>query len=400
MFPLLKFKSKRFFYEGSIDDSKSIVNRLMIIQSHYKNLHLEFRSDADDVLFLQQALFAFGQGRNEFDLGSGGTSLRFFLGRLSRTPGRYTVRAHSRLLERPQEDLFQALSQLGTLVLKRSDEVLHVVSLGWHNVSEVFVKSDLSSQFVSSILLNSWNLEKPLTIKLSSVVASESFLKLTENVCQQIGMKFQVGADQIKVHAKQTVKTLKLKSELDSSSLFTVACFALLFGEIKINQCENKFGQPDFQFLKFFDEWNLKYTLKNKTLHIVKQDLPKFVELDVQNCPDLFPVLCALVSFSEGMHKIYGAPTLINKESNRISKTEELLSLAGIPVTRLTDGLVVHGQSSPPLKAFKFDPDHDHRMAFAAGLFAFAGFKIELSDLDVVNKSFPQFWDILGLVNE
>ncbi len=372
----------------------------MIVQSHYKNLQLEFRSDADDVLFLQQALFALDQGRHEFDLGSGGTSLRFFLARLSRTPGRYTVRAHPRLLSRPQDDLFHALSPFGTLVMKRDNELLHVISLGWQDTAEAYVKSVTSSQFVSAILLNGWNLDNPLTIKLSPQVASPSFLKMTISLCQQLGMDFDQGADQITILAKQKVKTQKLKSELDASSLFTLACYALLFGEIKIKPYKNTFGQPGFQFLKFFDEWNIKYQFTNHTMHIVKQELPKFVELNVKDCPDLFPVLCALVSFSEGMHRIYGAPKLVKKESNRIAKTEELLTLAGIPVTRLADGLVVHGMDSPAPKAFKFNPDHDHRMAFAAGLFAFAGFEVELADVDVVNKSFPQFWDILGLVNE
>ena len=54
---MLKFTSKKFNYNGPLDDSKSVVNRLLIIQSHYKNLKLDFQSDADDVLFLQQALF-------------------------------------------------------------------------------------------------------------------------------------------------------------------------------------------------------------------------------------------------------------------------------------------------------------------------------------------------------
>lgn len=400
MSQLLKFKSKVFNYEGPIDDAKSIVNRLLIVQSHYKNLKLGIQSDADDVLFLQQALGRFENGRNEFDLGSGGTSLRFFLGRLSRTPGRYRVRAHERLLARPQEDLFNALAQLGTLVLKKDQETLHVVANGWQGSSEVFVKSDLSSQFVSSILLNSWNLEQPLTIKMGNSVASESFFLLTKNICQQLGMMIHEGVSQIEIDAKQIVKNAKLEPEPDASSIFTLACFAVLFGTLKVKPCENKFGQPDFQFLKFFEEWNLTYELKSKVLHIVKQDLPKFVELNVASCPDLFPVLCAMISFSEGMHKISGAPHLVNKESNRIEKTFELLQLAGIPVTKSDDGLVIHGHAHPTRRAFKFDPDNDHRMAFAAAIFSYAGFSVELSDIEVVNKSFPQFWDILGLINE
>ncbi len=67
----LKFNSSEFKFNGSIDDSKSIVNRLLIVQSHYKNLKLNFTSEADDVLYLQQALRDLEQGLYEFDLGAG-----------------------------------------------------------------------------------------------------------------------------------------------------------------------------------------------------------------------------------------------------------------------------------------------------------------------------------------
>lgn len=395
----LKFNSSEFKFNGSIDDSKSIVNRLLIVQSHYKNLKLNFTSEADDVLYLQQALRDLEQGLYEFDLGAGGTSLRFFLGRLSRQPGRYIVRAHAKLLSRPQRDLYQALEQLGTLVTSIPNG-LSVNSLGWKDASSVKVKSDLSSQFASSILINSWNLDRPFTIDTGKTVASKSFLELTQTLCQRVGMKFKADSGRIDIEENQRVTVKKLDAEVDASSLFTLACFALLYGELRIKPCVNKFGQPDFQFLNFFKDWGLIYKLDSKGFHIAKQELPKFVELNIKSCPDLFPVLSAFLSFCPGLHKLHGAPHLVNKESDRIAKTHELLTLAGVRASPLPDGMIIEGGNNLKTTKFSFDPDNDHRMAFAAALFAYGGFDVELSNQHVVSKSFPQFWDILGLIDD
>lgn len=397
---MLQFASKKFDYNGSLDDSKSIVNRLLVIQSHYKNLKLDFRSDADDVLFLQRALFNLDAGHTEFEIGSGGTSLRFFLGRLSRNAGRYVIKAHARLLSRPHDDLYKALYQLGTLVLKKNDQTLHVISKGWESTDTVFVKSDISSQFFSSIILNSWNLKKPLKITFGTEVASQSFLRLTKSICQRLGMYIQSESDHIVIPPKQTVNVKKLKAEVDASSTFTLACFALLFGHLKVRPFKNEFGQPDFNFLNLFDEWKINYKIRSDFFELSKQELPKFVELNIESCPDLFPVLCAMLSFSDGMHKIYGAPNLASKESDRIAKTYELLNLAGIAVTKLADGIILQGMSNPPMRKFSFNPDNDHRMAFAASIFAYAGYEVDLLNCEVVSKSFPQFWEILGFTRD
>ncbi len=395
----LQFNSRNFSYTGVLDDSKSIVNRLLIVQSHFRDLRLEYTSQADDVVFLDGALHDLENGNREFELGAGGTSFRFFLGRLSRQPGRYTVRAHPKLLARPQSDLYRALQELGTNISTVRDGQLDVNVLGWHKAKEVHVKSDVSSQFASAVLLNAWDLNKVFTIHLGKEVVSESFLNLTKTICQKSGMKFQEKDSQIIIEPLQEVTLPKLRAEVDASSLFTLACFGLLFGQLSVSSCENMFGQPDFKFLSIFKDWYLRFICDETGFHIQKQELPKSINISIASCPDLFPVLCTFLSFCEGQHQVYGAPHLVSKESNRIEKTYELLSLAGIKTKKLSDGLEIQGQPQAAPTQFQFDPDHDHRMAFAAALLAYGGWDIDLTDASVVNKSFPDFWMILGLQN-
>ncbi|MBL7543103.1 MAG: hypothetical protein JNL11_04765 [Bdellovibrionaceae bacterium] len=397
---LLKFKSERFDFSGSLDDSKSIVNRLLIVQSYFPSAEVHFHSQAEDVVYLRQALQNLEENKTNFDLGAGGTSLRFFLARLSRRPGAYVVRAHPALLKRPHEDLYKTLEQLGTTITPLDDQRIKVHVQGWQGVREVRVKSDVSSQFASAIILNSWDLHHSLTVFLEGELASASFLELTERVCRNAGMQLHEHPRQRVIESGQKLSMPRLKSEVDASSVFTLACFALLYGKLKINPLVNQLGQPDFAFLDFFRSEGIEFTLHNEEFSLSKQTHVRPVQIDIKNCPDLFPVLCAWLSFCPGEHKIFGAPHLVSKESNRILKTYELLTLAGIAAWPLSDGMIVHGQACPQKKSFVFDPAHDHRMAFAAAVFAFGGFRVTLTDIDVVKKSFPQFWTILGLQHD
>jgi 3-phosphoshikimate 1-carboxyvinyltransferase len=122
------------------------------------------------------------------------------------------------------------------------------------------------------------------------------------------------------------------------------------------------------------------------------------VNVNLENSPDLFPVLAVLCGLAQGTSKLFGAPHLALKESNRIQKTFELLTKAGIKSQIVDGGLIIEGSNMKiHSKAFSFDPDHDHRMAMAAALLNMVGAKIQILNKEVVNKSFPEFWSIVGV---
>jgi 3-phosphoshikimate 1-carboxyvinyltransferase len=112
--------------------------------------------------------------------------------------------------------------------------------------------------------------------------------------------------------------------------------------------------------------------------------------------PDLFPVLAVVAAFAEGVTELYGAPHLKSKESNRIQKTSELLTLMGVENHPHETGMLIHGLGANfKPHSIVFDPDKDHRMAMAAGLARLKGFQIEITDEAAVDKSFPDFWKTL-----
>jgi 3-phosphoshikimate 1-carboxyvinyltransferase len=128
-------------------------------------------------------------------------------------------------------------------------------------------------------------------------------------------------------------------------------------------------------------------------LHVKKARPLKPLHFNLNDTPDLFPVLACLCAFTSGECRLSGAAQLVHKESNRLQKTAELLQQAGVPHRVLRDGIVIRGQGLdfvPP--AFAFDPDQDHRMAMAAAVFKGLNKKIKIKSPHVVNKSYPQFW--------
>jgi 3-phosphoshikimate 1-carboxyvinyltransferase len=108
--------------------------------------------------------------------------------------------------------------------------------------------------------------------------------------------------------------------------------------------------------------------------------------------------MAALCSFANGTSVLKEAPQLALKESNRLKNTQDLLTLAGVDSVVKGEGLVIHGRGMSYVpKDFVFDPDQDHRMAMAAAVFRLRERKIQIQNTDVVRKSFPEFWSVIGL---
>ena len=161
--------------------------------------------------------------------------------------------------------------------------------------------------------------------------------------------------------------------------------------------------QPDIVFLELFKQMNISFVQSPKAIHFTKHNSWDALEADLKNSPDLFPVLAALCASANGKSKLFGAAQLRDKESDRVKKTCELLSICNVHFNELPDGVEIFGRGRGGIKTsgevVQFNPDHDHRMAMAAALMKLAGAPIESTDPQVVNKSYPNFWNDIGVKN-
>jgi 3-phosphoshikimate 1-carboxyvinyltransferase len=393
----------RFEFAGPIPASKSILNRALIAQSYEQNFIIEGDSECDDVRAMKQGLKVFANIRSSqsqsaqvIHCSEAGTVLRFLIGRVSREKGLFRLTGSSRLLSRPHQEMAEILKQLGVPVKFQPDQI-EIDSKGWQPRSDIIkISRRTSSQFASSILLNSWDLPFDLKLEIEAGV-SDSYLELTFDLLKQWGLQIEKMSNHWIIPRAQKLKPQRFTAELDMSSAFPIAVLGALLGQSEIQNWSDRSSQPDQAFVEILQKMNVLVKLTSTgSLQIEKSQIHA-ADVDLSQTPDLFPVLAVLCSFAKGKSRLFGAPHLKFKESNRIEKTAQLLSLAGVVVQETDDGLIIEGERPRNIpKPFEFDPDEDHRMAMAAGVLRLMGYAVQILHPQVVSKSFPEFWNIIN----
>lgn len=390
-----------FSFSGNLDISKSWMNRALIIQSFDReNFKITGSSSSDDVILLQKALSDLAAGKKEFYAGLGGTTFRFLALRLSREKGEFLLKADAALLARPQKELLNIFSQLGIQAELRP-EGLRIQSEGWKEPARTLkVSTSESSQFLSAVLLSSINLDFDLHIMVEDLMISEDYFKFSLQLLADSGIQAVQFEDSIFIRKQQKITTPSLVGEVDVSSVFSLVVAACLEGRAEIKNWKSQTQQPDIQFIHFFEEMGIRFEQGENYFKISKQSGWTALGADLGNCPDLFPVLSVLCAFAQGNSHLFGAAQLKFKESDRIVKTAELLTKCGFKVEALDDGMKIKGDPGHmlPNTEITFDPEHDHRMAMAAALLKLKGFPIHILNPRVINKSYPQFYQHIGLL--
>ena len=384
-------------FVGRGPDSKSLLNRAYIIQSYDPDFKVTGCNSCDDVQVIQKALKDFKKNRFIF-CGQSATALRFMALRVSRKPGVYVLSGEKSLFKRPHQTLIKILNQLGVSVQFQNDR-LNISSTGWKPQGDALTfSSDISSQFASAVLLNSFNLEKDLFLSLEGPVLSFSYLKMTLLFLRNLGFVVKGEFPELCIPAHQKITKKSYSAEPDMSCLFALACFAVLSGQTVFTPWVRESIQPDAVFSSILlkmgvnvieNKGNLKITASQKRYGLVR---------NLKNNPDLFPLLAVLCVLSEGESFLYGVPHLKFKESNRLALTAHLIQQTGREAVQTQDGLRIKGSlKKGEGKSIVFDPQGDHRMAMAGALLLYAGFDVKIKNPECVNKSFPEFWKIIGV---
>lgn len=382
---------------GRVPASKSLLNRWLVIRSFEPSLQVTGDSECDDVVKMKSALAALMSGaRDAIDCGSGGTVLRFMAFRASRVPGRHVLTGHRRLFERPQDELVRVLGQLGVQV-EINQESLIIDGDGWRPQGDtILVPANRSSQFLTGLLINAWDLPFDLFVSPIGLGLSQGYWSMSQKVAELAGLRLERWDQDFCVRSGQRVTLGEVSIEPDMSSAFGLAAVAAVDGQVTLLDFPQKSLQPDAVFVDLFEKMGIPVQRSGDRLKVSKAEHLHSIAFNLRSCPDLFPILAALCALADGESELYGAPQLVFKESDRIAKTEELIQKIGRRTERKPDGLRIYGERRPPGDAWVFDPDFDHRLAMAAAVLVKAGYPIEISHPEVVDKSFPEFWRAIG----
>ena len=388
-----------FQFQGEISASKSILNRLLVIQSFASGLTILGDSRCDDVLKMKSALpRVMGAKGEPADCGAAGTTFRFLTVRASRLPGRHLLTGTQKLLDRPQEALVSILRDLGVKV-ERTAQGLELESAGWKNPGRPLrIDRSQSSQFASAVLLSAWDLDFDLDVEFTGIedkeAPSEGYLEMTVKLVEQAGLEVRSSDKGFRVSRGSKVKAKSIRAETDLSSAFAIAALAAVAGRAVIEEFPEKSLQPDAVFPEILKAMGAGVRKDGTSLIVEKARELRAVEWNLRDCPDLFPVLATVCAQAKGRSRLFGAPHLAHKESSRIESTARLLRELRTKFESKPDGMEVEGGPISS-RAFDFDPEHDHRLAMAAAVARAGGASVNVLDPRVVDKSFPEFWQIL-----
>ena len=334
----------------------------------------------------------FHQPDTDLFCGESAATLRFMTAICSLIPGKCKLCPGSSLAKRPVEPLVQALRQLGVDCLYRDEEASVVVEGGGLRGGVTELPGNVSSQFVSALLLISPLAEEGVRIRLITPLASKPFVLMTLECLQRFGIKVKASEDFREFGVlKQAYEPAKYEVEGDWSSASYLLALGAVCGEVEVENLNPKSLQGDKIILDFLRDMGAWVEVNKNSVTVRKSKL-NAIRADLSDCIDLLPTMAVLAAVADGESEFITIERARIKESNRVSALREGLERMGIKVKEEGNKLTVTG-SEP--KGSVIDTKGDHRIAMAFSILGSAVGETIIDGAECVSKTFPQFWNEL-----
>ena len=386
---------KKCVGEIKITGSKSETNRLLILKELFKKISLSNISNSDDSNVMRKAL---NSDESIIDIGHAGTAMRFLTSFYAISDGREIVLTGSeRMRERPIKILVDALNELGANIKYTGNKGYPPLKIKGKNISggEIILPSNISSQYLTSLLLIGPRLKNGLKIKLSGQITSYPYVKLTLEFLKRIGVDLEIKRDFIFVKNITDIKekNIKIESDWSSASYFFSAVALSRFSNLKLSFFSTDSLQGDSILVKLYKKLGVVSKIKNGNLLLSKNSKfqkPNFINLNLNDTPDLAQTIAVTCLGLEINCELNGLHTLKIKETDRLLALKNEISKFGASVKITNDSL--HLIAKKNLKHdVEIDTYNDHRMAMAFAPLALKN-NLKIKNEQVVTKSYPAFW--------
>jgi len=414
---LVSFKgNKNINTEIQLTGSKSECNRALIISALSKKLvQVENLSNAADTVTLNGILNKLGVENNEsgqnsklqtnnselVDVGPAGTAMRFLSAYLSAKNGNFLLTGTERMKQRPIGILAEALKTLGADISYTENEgfpPLNIIGPLNQKTEKVSIKGDVSSQYISALLMIAPILPQGLVLEIEGELTSKPYVDMTLDMLSSVGIEHHWAGNSISIKP-QTFKPATLVVEPDWSAASYWYSIAALADEAKISlpSLKEKSLQGDSQIQKIMEIFGIQTSKTATGISIQSNekasDAPAV--LDLKTCPDLAQTIVVIAAALGKNMAFTGLETLKIKETDRIAALQNELAKIGVT---LTENNLVYTLNCDKLHF----PDkitiatyEDHRMAMAFAPLALLVKEVEIEEMQVVEKSYPYFWEDL-----
>jgi len=392
----------------SITGSKSETNRLLLLQALYPNLKLENTSNSDDSEVMLKALQnsqLLTPNSQLIDVHHAGTAMRFLTAYFSIQEGKeVVVTGSSRMKERPIKILVEALNQLGAEITYEEKKGFPPIRIKGKKITQnkVSLSANVSSQYISALLLIAPKLEKGLELTLEGEITSVPYIKMTLALLNEIGVTTSFVGNKITVCHAELVSASQLTVESDWSSAsywYSIVALSSIGTQITLSSYKKNSLQGDSALVNIYQDFGVETTFNtNSSITISKVNFKnkKSLILNLQSSPDIAQTI-AVTCFGLRMGcDLTGLHTLKIKETDRLEALKIELTKLGAEISVTHDALYL--KSSLTIKEnISISTYQDHRMAMAFAPLALK-VPIQINEAEVVSKSYPDFWEDLKKV--
>ncbi len=384
-----------------ITGSKSETNRLLLLQALFSGLSIENTSESDDSEVMQAALKA---KTDVINVHHAGTAMRFLTAYFAHLEGREIVLTGSqRMQERPIKILVEALRSIGASITYEKEEGYPPIIIKGKKLNGGTVKlpADISSQYISALLLIGPVLENGIQLDLVGKITSIPYINMTLSLLNSIGVQTEFKGQSIRVAPQKNPRltTQIVESDWSSASYYFSIVALSDESEIHLTSYKKNSLQGDRVLREIYSKLGVSSSIDGQTLILKKEkvDLPHVLEWDLSKAPDIAQTI-AVSCYGLGVGcKLKGLHTLKIKETDRLQALYNELTKLGAQV-KVTDKSLKLAAGSNFVANCSLPTYNDHRMAMA---FAPLALKVPLiiENAEVVSKSYPTFWKDLEQIN-
>ena len=398
----LEYPSSYTEGEIAITGSKSESNRLLILQALFPEIIIKNISNSDDSKITENALKSTD---SIIDIHHAGTAMRFLTAYFSTQPGREIILTGSqRMQERPIKLLVNALKDLGAEISYDKKEGYPPLKIIGKKIikSKVALQANISSQYISALMLIAPSLEDGLTIELTGQLTSVPYIKMTQTILDELGFETTFEKNKIQISSAKRIepKTWTIESDWSSASYFYSILALSRQGNICLSSYKKESNQGDSALSEIYKSLGVVTSFNRGMINLTKVKDFNFTEsinINLINTPDLAQTI-AVSCLGLGIGcKLSGLHTLKIKETDRLRALKIEMEKLGAKVDITSDSLELYPNAKLK-KDIAINTFNDHRMAMAFAPLALKA-PIIINDSEVVSKSYPAFWDDLKRIN-
>jgi 3-phosphoshikimate 1-carboxyvinyltransferase len=383
------------------DDSRYFVNALQTLGF---NVQLDESSHEMTITGLGGRIPA---KKAELFIGNAGTAARFLTAFLTLGHGEYILDGEPRMRERPIGDLVEALTQLGAKLSPASTDNWSLVT-DYSNIcppikivanglpgGKTKIAGDISSQFLSALLMVAPYAQSPIEIELTTDLNSKPYVDMTVSIMKNFGLEVERnGYKRFTIHPASYLPITNYPIESDASAAsYFFAAPAICGGTVKVENISRKSVQGDIAFLGVLKQMGCTVTETDNCLLVTGPSELHGIDVDMRDIPDTAQTLAAIAPFADSPTRIRGIASARVKETDRVHATCVELDRLGVRVEEHEDGITIHpvGKMRPAV----IQTYNDHRMAMSFALIGLRFDGVTIENPSCVSKTFPDFFDVL-----